>query len=70
MMTLQSIKDWLLLSVSLVAILQATYTLGASTQRVVFESRPTQALETPRTYRRIFHAALPETEVASCDIGQ
>lgn len=70
MMTLQSIKDWLLLSVSLVAILQATYTLGASSQHVAFESRPLQALEAPRTYRRIFHAALPETEVASREVSE
>lgn len=66
MMTLQSIKDWLLLSVSLVAILQATYTLGASHQRVALEAQAVS--ESPRTYRRIFHATLPETEVASNEV--
>lgn len=65
-MMLQTIKDYALLALALVAILQSTYTLGA-TRPHPDEDRILARMETPRVYRHIFKAGLPETCVGSTE---
>lgn len=70
-MSLSSIKDWLLVYLSLVSILQSTYTLGACHRpSAAVVDQAVEAMGTARSYRHIFRAGLPETSVASCQVGE
>lgn len=58
-----ALKDYCLLALALVAILQSTYTLGA--MRVDVAPRAPLPLPSQVSVRHVFHASLPETCVGA-----